>query len=535
MKSRVLFSCLTVFFFSIALHAQWQTMNWHSGMKLNCERTDSIQTIRGLKTYAAFNVLDSTTCIDAELRPDNETIRLTSLPSTLGDFLLFELYGLLPTIGSQPISPPWGAGEFGLLSVRLVSSSPEVFLDSSAEQGVISLSNVVESSGQQFLRNRYRTVVGQNSNQTCLQYYVEGGEPLYTTGLTFYLKEGATVPSELDLRLEYSFEQVDAKVYTEYYAPPSSFNGQAYVKEFDEFYTTLQPDEIGYEFNVGLEENTSEPQDIIFKKEGGVIALWVQEPNVQTSTVTQEPHRISFDLQDVEFCLDGEMVVPEGSSIRSKGTKYSFRDSSSCLGILQESSFTFASGSHDDFTDDGVGMLLLYGSSKVHFEENAELSFGGVIALRETEEQIPEIVLERGARLGISETASVYSRRRASQRYAIKVLVNEGATFDMSAANPEVQDLFEVENAYPSHGLIERGSYAVFPNPVNGAVAKVRRGANSLSVSLIEVIDAMGRIVNTQAVSTNAQVIEVQLDHSGIYLLRITDAIGRSTTHLVVN
>lgn len=532
MKVDLLLSCFLLCF-SINVNAQWQSLSWKPDVQLTCEGGDSTRTVKGLDGFSAFSILDSSTCLNVTLLGDNQTIRLSALPNTLGDYIVINLEGYATDIGSEPIHAPWGRDEFGLLSVRLVTSATDVFLNPADGQGTLSSGVGIESSGQQFIRSQYFSKIGVANHQPCLQSLVEGAEALYTTRIFLYINDGATIPNEIDVRLEYSFEQIDGKVYTEYYAPASSFNGQAYEYEFEEYFTRLQPDYARYRFDVGLEENTAEPQDIIFKKEGGVVSLLVQEPDIQRSTVSQEPHRLHFDLTDVEFCLQGEMVFPKGSSVVSSGTKYSFKDSFSCLGILPESSFTFASGPHDDFATDGVGMLLLHGTSKLHFEEEAELSFGGVFALRNTEESIPEITLERDVKLVINEFASVYAGRRPIDQYAIRVYVNDGATFDMSTASSEVQSLFDVRYGYPSHEVIEQGYYAVFPNPVDGKIAKVRRSDNSFPISQVEVVDAWGRKVSTQVVPSENQVVEVPLPGAGLFMLRVSNILGEVSTHQV--
>ncbi len=529
MKINTLFSCLVLLFCSLTMSAQWQTLSWLPEVQATCDDADSIRTISGGKAYFAFSTLDGAKCLDAELDADNQTIHLASTDSMRGEFIIMDFTGSATNIGSQPITPPWGPGEFGLLSVRLNSTSFDIFLDPPTSQGILSTQVIDEIYGQQYAKQRYSSAIGRGNDQHCLLGLVEGGESLYTSSLVFYVKEGPNIPIEVDFQLEYLFERIDGRVYTEYYAPVSSFDGNVYLHEFDEFYTTLQLDNLTYRFDVGLEENTPEAQDIVFKKDGGVIALLVQEAEIQTSTVSQEPHRLSFDLTDVEFCLDGEMVFPEGSSVKSTGTKYSFRDTSSCLGILPESSFTFASGTHDDFAADGAGMLLLYGTSEVHLEENAELSFGGVFALRETETSIPKIILEEGARLVITETASVYSRRRTDLRYKIQVVTNDGATFDMSAANAEVQELFEVTDDYPSHSTIEKTAYAIFPNPVVGNIVTVRRGVDALPISRIEVVDVVGRTLKTSEISYADERVEVTLPSAGLYFISVTDIFGATT------
>ncbi len=532
---KIIVSCFLIVFCSITLSAQWQPITWNSTTQTACDDTTSIRSIRGGNAFYAWSLIDGSICLNAELSPDDKTIHFSLPDSMVGEYIVVNLYGTPPTIGVEPVIAPWGAGEFGLLKVRMVSSTPELILEASEGQGSLSFGVPVESSGQVFLRNRYNVQIGLTDIEPCVQRLIEGGESLFLSTIVLRLKDGIPVPAELDLKLEYAFEQIDGKEHSEIYVPTSSFDGQKYVHEFEESFTRLLPDNFGYRFDVGLEENTPTPQDIHFKKQGGIISLLVQEPDIQVSTGTQEPHRLSFDLTDVEFCLEGELVFPEGSSVKSKGTKFSFRDSTSCLGILPESSFTFDSGPHDDFAEDGVGMLLLHGSSKIHFEENAELSFGGIIALRQTEELIPEFTLNRGSSLIITENASLYYGRRIDQRYSIKVIVNDDASFDMSAASPEVQAVFEVEYAYPSHKEIDKSGYAVFPNPIVENKAIVRRGEHSLPMTKIEIIDVTGRIVTSQDVPLTAQRVEVPMSRRGIFAIRIYNLNGVATNQLVVS
>jgi hypothetical protein len=94
---------------------------------------------------------------------------------------------------------------------------------------------------------------------------------------------------------------------------------------------------------------------------------------------------------------------------------------------------------------------------------------------------------------------------------------------DMSGVTGTLE--VEITGQTPASGIadLKKTPYSIFPNPVTD----VLRITNSQDLKKIQIVNLMGQVINP-GIERNLQEVNVSFLREGAYILRITDARGRT-------
>ena len=490
MKNRYYLFVALLAFGTVALTAQ-TTYIWNSAPNTACDGSTTNQ-IEGLDWFGAA-------CVDVTLDSTGQTFSVNSTEA-----------GWIMSNGSHSNGANVLPAGTGYLVFRLTGDVSNIDLDGE--------NYVVASTGAGTAR-QYMRINLYGVGTDCPQL-VEGGDDLTieTVSLTFL-----QAPDEA-YGLDYIYTSAIGTVLNEVAVPDSDFNGTTYEHQLPTGVVNLYPS--NGQFNIGLENNTPQQQTInIYKSEGWIVAAGDAEVTVQEATATGEPHNLNIFLDSVDLCLgNSEFIIEKGATLNMANVPLRYASGVACLGAHSNGRIHVSEGSTQRFGDAGRGMHLFDEESMMVVEENATAILDCSFYLPFSSGQSYFEVLP-GGRLEVTAEAQTFSG--TGMPASLLVRVHEGATFDMSRANRQVQELFSIVTVSGAEQVLEPGAFTISPNPTADGVTYIRPGTSERALANVQVIDLTGRVVSSVAPRQIGSQYEVQLPASGMYVVRFTDIDGR--------
>ncbi len=365
----------------------------------------------------------------------------------------------------------------------------------------------------------FSEILRGNSNCKILIPY---GAKMVIQYLNITLNEDWIPETEVDLNFSYQYLQEAVPYLSNIIIPDSCFDGQAYNFALPSGNTSIITQHPLWT-QVGLETPISDNHLINISKQGGILTLPTE--SVFTSS---GPSDLTVNLQDLGLCLlNTEMTIRDQSHLILDNVDIDYGGDEGCLRIDFLSQLTIPKDGFQILGNEGRNLQLWYGDAKTTLEENSTLILDNIFKYSYfTPRYDVFFYVHPGARLEVTVNTSLANPFPSIPTYHIKLY--EGATFDMSAAPADVQDIFIVESVSSSHNTLPpSSSYLVYPNPTIDRSATVKLSPGTKPLSSIEALDAAGRMVAVYTNLSGESEYSIQLPRRGVYILRLTDIEGR--------
>ncbi|MFK8054749.1 MAG: T9SS type A sorting domain-containing protein [Saprospiraceae bacterium] len=476
---------------------------WVPEQAPSCTAGTSLRSVEDLTLY-------SSGCTDVELLSTDEFIRITS-SDVAGDFVVFgRVYEPDNTLNQLP-------GD--------ISTSGDLTWTITGDLSLIDL----EESYFQFVyehtetsRQRKKVTIAEMLSSTAkCATLVAGGAQVYVNQFFIKYNSDWVDGTPVDIGLAYTYEPLGIPTVTEINATDASFDGTEYHYDLPLGEITFVPEELG--LKIGLENNTPTAQAINVSKTGGSIILSANGFfEIQESTSTSEKHQVNFDFTEVDFCLgEFEFFVASGANIILDNSIISYASDGACIMIHGGAVMTVPENGYQNIGESGVGMHVWADGARTVVRENAILFLDNSFNIQPA--ALADFDVFSGGHLEVTGNTSIHEYSLGGVG-SLSVNLYDGATFDMSAAPAEVQELFTVNTVSSSADVLAASEYSIFPNPSTSSKTFVR---STKELRSIEVVDLSGRVVYAQSTNLNGGLISIDLPSVGMHTIRLTDSEGR--------
>ena len=486
---------------SMQLTAQ-STYQWATTQGLNCS-ADDITTTENVY-WGGLG------CTAVTVLPDNETFNISASEDNY-------VFGQGENVNAAN-TLPGSTNEYGYLSIWLEGDLTGI----DSVNGIRLEFTTGAGSATQ------RISAGTAFNPGKCPQLVAGGSPL-----VFVLAQISTsAPLDNDLRIRYSFTPAFGTLLTDIVVPDTSFNGTFYDYNLPTGTVNVYP--LNGVYNVGLETNTPDAQQItISKSEGTLVIAGSGEVEVQKSSATNEVHDVTLQLDSTELCFGfSEFMVGNGATLSLDKVSTTFDVDGACLFSDVNGRILIPEGAAQVYGEEGFGLIMFMPDAVMTVERNASLTLSSSIVFG-AQTGLSVIDVREGGEL-ILPAESRASAGLGSQEGVILVRLHGNARFDSSAAPEEVQRMFTIETISSTPTVMERSAYTVAPNPTADGVVMLRAGTSDRPLTNVDVIDLTGRVLNSGMPQQAGTQYQVQLPGSGMYIVRFTDVDGRVGTARVV-